>query len=124
MDRRILLVFTISAIVSMFVGNLLALLQSNVKQILAYSSIAHIGYLLVALLASGELAVEAVTFYLVAYLITTLGVFGIVSVLSYTHREADSIEDCQALFRRRPSLASVFTAMLLSLARARVAPAS
>ena len=124
MDRRILLVFTISAIASMVVENLLALLQSNVKQILAYSSIAHIGYLLVALLASGELAVEAVTFYLIAYLITTLGAFGVVSVLSYTHREADRIGDCQALFCRRPKLASVFTAMLLLLASARVAPAS
>ncbi|HEX2330410.1 MAG TPA: NADH-quinone oxidoreductase subunit N [Candidatus Angelobacter sp.] len=115
-DHRILLVLTIIAIASMLAGNLLALLQSNVKRILAYSSIAHMGYLLVALLASGELAVEAVTFYLVAYFITTLGAFGVVSVLSHTHREADRIEDYQALFWRRPALASVFTVMLLSLA--------
>jgi NADH-quinone oxidoreductase subunit N len=115
-DRRILMVFTTIAITSMLVGNLLALLQSNVKRILAYSSIAHMGYLLVAFLASGELAVEAITFYLVAYFITTLGAFGVVSVLSSSNREADRIEDYHALFWRRPALAGVFTVMLLSLA--------
>jgi len=111
-----LLVFTIIAIASMLAGNLLALLQSNVKRILAYSSIAHVGYLLVALLAGRELAVEAITFYLVAYFITTLGAFGVISVLSPSHREADRIDDYHALFWRRPALASVFTVMLLSLA--------
>ncbi len=116
MNRQILLVFTIIAIASMLAGNLLALLQSNVKRILAYSSIAHMGYLLVAFLAGGELAVEAITFYLVAYFITTLGAFGVVSVLSRSDREADRIEHYQALFWRRPVLAGVFTVMLLSLA--------
>lgn len=115
-NHQILLVFTIIAIASMLAGNLLALLQSNVKRILAYSSIAHMGYLLVAFLASGELAVEAVTFYLVAYFITTLGAFGVVSALSTRDREAENIDDYHALFWRRPALAGVFTVMLLSLA--------
>lgn len=115
-NRQVLLVFTIIAIASMLAGNLLALLQRNVKRILAYSSIAHMGYLLVGFLASGELAVEAVTFYLVAYFITTVGVFGVVSALSTHEREAESLEDYRALFWRRPALAGVFTLMLLSLA--------
>ena len=97
-------------------GNLLALLQNNIKRILAYSSIAHMGYLLVAFLASGGLAVEAVTFYLVAYFITTVGAFGVVSALSTRDGEAENIEDYHALFWRRPALAGVFTVMLLSLA--------
>ena len=115
-NHRILLLFSIIAIASMLAGNLLALLQSNVKRILAYSSIAHMGYLLVAFLASGELAVEAVTFYLVAYFITTLGAFGVVSALSTHDREAEDIDDYHALFWRRPAVAGVFTLMLLSLA--------
>ena len=115
-NRQILLVFTIIAIASMIVGNLLALLQTNIKRILAYSSIAHLGYLLVAFLAAGAWAVEAVSFYLVAYFITTLGAFGVVSVLSTSDAEADRIEDYRGLFWRRPALASVFTVMLLSLA--------
>jgi len=110
------LVFAIIAVASMLTGNLLALLQSNVKRILAYSSIAHLGYLLVAFLAGGVFAIEAVTFYLVAYFITTLGAFGVVTILSDGTREADRLEDYRGLFWRRPVLATVFTLMILSLA--------
>jgi NADH-quinone oxidoreductase subunit N len=104
------------AAASMIAGNLLALLQSNVKRILAYSSIAHLGYLLTAYLAGGSLAVTAVTFYLIAYFVTTLGAFGIVVVLSGPQKEAEHLDDYRGLFWRRPWLAGVFTAMLLSLA--------
>jgi NADH-quinone oxidoreductase subunit N len=107
--------FSAIAVASMFVGNLLALLQDNVKRILAYSSIAHLGYLLVAFLASGPFGVEAVTFYLAAYFVTTLGAFGIVTVLSGTRGDADGIEDYRGLLWRRPALAAVFAVMLLSL---------
>jgi NADH-quinone oxidoreductase subunit N len=110
------ILFSVVAIASMFAGNLLGLLQNNVKRILAYSSIAHLGYLLVAFQASGDLAPTAVGFYLVSYFATTLGAFGVVGVLSDSTKDADSIEDYKGLFWRRPALASVFTAMLLSLA--------
>jgi NADH-quinone oxidoreductase subunit N len=109
-------VFAIIAIASMLAGNLLALLQNNVKRILAYSSIAHLGYVLVAFLAGGERGAEAVTFYLVAYFVTILGAFGVIAVLSPADREWESIDDYRGLFYRRPALAGVFTAMLLSLA--------
>ena len=114
--HSVFVVFSIIAIASMIVGNLLALLQNNVKRILAYSSIAHLGYVLVAFLAGGNRAAEAVTFYLVAYFVTTLGAFGVVSVLSNGERDADSLDDYQGLFWRRPALAGIFTMMLLSLA--------
>jgi len=110
------LVFSAIAIASMFAGNILALLQNNVKRILAYSSIAHLGYLLVAFLASGDLAPTAGAFYLVAYFVTTLGAFGVVGVLSDNTKDADSLEAYQGLFWSRPVLAAVFTAMLFSLA--------
>jgi NADH-quinone oxidoreductase subunit N len=110
----ILLVYV--AVVSMLAGNLLALFQDNVKRLLAYSSIAHMGYLLVAFLAGGELRLTAVVFYLVAYFITTLGAFGVVTVLSGKERDADRLDDYRGLFFRRPWLAGIFTAMLLSLA--------
>lgn len=112
----LLLALALIAIASMFAGNLLALQQENVKRILAYSSIAHLGYLLVALLAGGELAVPAVTLYLVAYTITTLCAFGVVTALSSQAREADALRDYRGLFWRRPWLAAAFTAALLSLA--------
>jgi NADH-quinone oxidoreductase subunit N len=113
--QPVVVVFTIIAIASMLGGNLLALLQSNVKRILAYSSIAHMGYVLVAFIASGELAVQAVTFYLVAYFVTIIGAFGVVTVLSNSEEDAESLEAYRGLFWRRPALAGVMTAMLLSL---------
>ncbi|KAA5549291.1 NADH-quinone oxidoreductase subunit N [Adhaeribacter rhizoryzae] len=113
---NLMLIFTIIAIASMLAGNLLALRQKNIKRLLAYSSIAHLGYILVAFLAGNRLGVEAVSFYLVAYFITSLGAFGVVALLSDTERDADQLEDYRGLFWRRPATAAVFTAMLLSLA--------
>ncbi len=109
-------VITIIAVASMIVGNFLALLQNNVKRILAYSSISHIGYLLVAFMAGGKLAATAVGYYLAAYFVMTIGAFGVVTVLSSRQRDADSLDDYRGLAWRRPWLAGVFTAMLLSLA--------
>ncbi|HEV7218538.1 MAG TPA: NADH-quinone oxidoreductase subunit N [Terriglobales bacterium] len=114
--RPVFVLFAIIAIASMLIGNLLALLQNNVKRILAYSSIAHMGYLLVAFEAGGSMASEAIAFYLVAYFITTVGAFGVVTVLSDEERDADTLEDYAGLFWRKPVLASIFTLMLLSLA--------
>ncbi len=104
------------AIASMVAGNLLALLQDDVKRLLASSSIAHLGYVLVALLAGGRLAGEAVTFYLAAYFASTLAAFGVVSVLSGPDGEAEAVEEYRGLFWRRPWLAALFTGALLSLA--------
>ncbi len=114
----IAMMINVIAILSIIVGNLLALLQTNVKRILAYSSVAHLGYLLVALLAGGALAVEAVTYYLVAYFVMTMGAFGIVTVLSASGMGADldDLNDYRGLLWRRPWLGGAFTTMLLSLA--------
>ncbi|MDA8326092.1 MAG: NADH-quinone oxidoreductase subunit N, partial [Nitrospiraceae bacterium] len=110
------LVATIISIAYMFTGNLLALLQENVKRILAYSSIAHLGYLVVAFLASGPLRVTAVSYYLVSYFIAMLGAFGVVSVLSDGQGDAEDLEAYRGLSSRRPFIAGVFSAMLFSLA--------
>jgi NADH-quinone oxidoreductase subunit N len=114
--RAVFVLFAIIAIASMLIGNLMALLQNNVKRILAYSSIAHMGYLLVAFEASGAMASEAIAFYLMAYFITTVGAFGVVTILSAEERDADRLADYAGLFWRRPVLASIFTLMMLSLA--------
>ncbi|MRG43984.1 NADH-quinone oxidoreductase subunit NuoN [Chitinophaga sp. SYP-B3965] len=109
-------VFAIIAMASMFVGNWLALLQQNVKRLLAYSSIAHMGYILIAFLAGQLAGQEAVIFYLVAYVITSIGAFGVLAILSDKVRDAELLEDFSGLFWRHPWLATVFTGMLLSLA--------
>jgi NADH-quinone oxidoreductase subunit N len=109
-------VFTVIAALSMFVGNLLALRESNIKRLLAYSSIAHLGYVLVAFLAGGQQALRAVAFYLVTYFVTTLGAFAVISALSPKERDADTIDDYRGLAGRRPWVAAILTTMLLSLA--------
>ena len=110
------LVLTIIAIASMLTGNLLALSQTNIKRILAFSSIAHMGYLLVALLAGGSLGAPAATYYLIAYAATILGAFGLMTVLSGPRYEAASIDDYRGLFWKRPLVAGAFTTTILSLA--------
>lgn len=113
------LVLNLIAIASMVAGNLLALLQDDVKRILAYSSIAHLGYIFVAFLIGGHFAVEAVTFYMATYVIMILGAFGVVSVVSRPTDGAEEqtrLNDYAGLFWRRPWLATAFTLALLSLA--------
>ncbi len=112
----ILLVFSIIAIASMFIGNFLALLQDNVKRIMAYSSIAHFGYILVAFLAAGNMGIEAGAFYLTAYFVTIIGAFGTITILSGKEREAEEIEDYRGLYWRHPWIASIFTVFMFSLA--------
>jgi NADH-quinone oxidoreductase subunit N len=109
---------TVIAMLSMLAGNLLALQQQNLKRILGYSSIAHLGYLLVAILAAGALGRVAVVFYIVTYALTMVAAFGVVATLSTanTARDADRIADLRGLFWSRPLAAAVMTLALLSLA--------
>ncbi len=109
-------VFTVLAIASMFLGNFLALLQRDLKRLLAYSSIAHMGYLLVAFLAGGPLAVTAVTFYLLVYFITTLGAFGVITALSNKETDFSQLAGYRGLAYRYPFLGAVLAVMMFSLA--------
>lgn len=108
--------FSILAALSMIVGNLLALLQTNVKRMLAYSSVAHLGYLLVAFVASGPLRPVAVGYYLAAYFITIVGAFGVIAALSRQGRDVETAAELTGLAWSKPWHAAVLTAMLLSLA--------
>jgi NADH-quinone oxidoreductase subunit N len=115
--RTVFLTISVLAIATMFAGNLLALLQTNVKRLLAYSSIAHIGYLLIPLLAVGTSAPSSVAFYLVSYLATVILAFGIVSILSASRSMGDleELDDYRGLAARQPVVAAVFALALLSL---------
>ncbi|NII29704.1 NADH-quinone oxidoreductase subunit N [Pseudoflavitalea sp. X16] len=109
-------VIAVIAIASMIIGNLLALQQKNIKRLLAYSSIAHFGYLLVAFLPGNKAGTEAVSFYLLTYSITILAALGIVTVLSTRQKDAEELAAYQGLFWRKPVMAAVLTIALLSLA--------
>jgi NADH-quinone oxidoreductase subunit N len=120
--------FWIAAAVTMSLGNLLALLQDNVKRMLAYSSVAHAGYMLMGLAAAPKLVsplagegiapvggVEAVLFYIVAYGAMTIGAFAILSWLSGQDRSVETVEDLTGLSRTHPGTALVMVLFLFSL---------
>jgi NADH-quinone oxidoreductase subunit N len=103
------------AFVTMVVGNLAALAQTNLKRMLAYSSVAHAGYLLAAFVAAPARAGEAVLFYLVAYAAVNLGAFGALAALARDGREPLALRDLAGLADRRPALAAAITVFLVSL---------
>ncbi|PPE73624.1 NADH-quinone oxidoreductase subunit NuoN [Solimonas fluminis] len=109
---------TILALASMIVGSLLALRQDNLKRLLAYSSIAHFGFLLIVLVAPGSRSLETAGVYMATYLITSLGVFGVIALVSSPagERDREKLSEYQGLFWQRPYVVSIFTAMMLSLA--------
>jgi NADH-quinone oxidoreductase subunit N len=105
----------LSATLSMTIGNVGALMQNNVKRMLAYSSIAHAGYVLVAFAARQEIGIAAAIFYAASYAAMNLGAFAVVSYFSAAGERYTSIDDYSGLGRRAPVLAFTLTIFLLSL---------
>jgi NADH-quinone oxidoreductase subunit N len=103
------------AVLTMTVGNVVALAQLNLKRMLAYSSIAHVGYMLVGVVAGGALGNGSVLFYLLVYTFTTAGAFGAILVLERAGHEAVRLEDFGGLATRHPLVALALSIFLLSL---------
>ena len=112
----LVIVISVIAVVSMFAGNLMALRQTNLKRLLAYSSIAHVGYLMITLLTGNNSGIQAAIFYLVVYMITSLGAFAIISIFSNLTGHSEDVAFYKGLFWKKPWVAIVFTLILLSLA--------
>jgi len=104
------------AAITMVVANLIAVVQSNVKRMLAYSSVAHAGYLLVAITAANEVAAAGLLFYLLVYAVMNIGAFAVVIAVSRQGEENLQIEEYSGLGGRQPLLALFLTVFLLSLA--------
>ena len=104
------------AVLTMFVGNIIALSQTNIKRMLAYSSIAHAGYLLIGLIANNDMGNAGILFYLAAYTFMNLGAFGVVVALGKYGEENLEITDYQGLGFRRPLTALAMTIFMFSLA--------
>jgi NADH-quinone oxidoreductase subunit N len=114
-SRPWLLSLAVLAVLTMTLGNLAALRQSSLKRMLAYSSIAHGGYILAALVAGNEVGKSAILFYLAAYALTNLGAFGVISLLGTRERANDDLRDYAGLWHSHPALATLMTMFLLSL---------
>ena len=106
---------SVIAAATMIVGTVVGVVQSNIKRMLAYSSIAHAGYLLLGIIAANSTGKSAILFYLLAYAVTNLGALGIVAILGTPQNEHDELRDFAGLWRSRPALAGLMTIFLLSL---------
>ncbi len=107
--------FWVLAVLSMTLGNVVAIAQQNLKRMLAYSSIAHVGYMLVGIVAGGGLGGGSVLFYLLVYTFTTAGAFGVILLLERSGEEAVGVGDTAGLATRHPLAALALALFLLSL---------
>jgi NADH-quinone oxidoreductase subunit N len=114
-DSSINTVFAVLAVASMVIGNVVAISQSNIKRMLAYSSIAHAGYMLIGITVGGDLSLAGVLFYLVSYMFTNIGAFGIVAVIENKEQGGTDIDDFRGLYYNRPSLAVMMAVFMFSL---------
>jgi NADH-quinone oxidoreductase subunit N len=108
-------VLTVVAAATMILGAVVGVVQTNVKRMLAYSSIAHAGYLMLGIIATTDTGKAAVLFYLLAYAVSNLGALGIVALLGTSQHPHDELRDFAGLWRSRPGLAGLMTVFLLSL---------
>jgi NADH-quinone oxidoreductase subunit N len=103
------------AVATMILGTVVGVAQTSLKRMLAYSSIAHGGYLLAGLVAGNDIGKAAILFYLAAYALTNLGAFGVIALLGTRERANDDLRDYAGLFHSHPALALMMTFFLLSL---------
>jgi NADH-quinone oxidoreductase subunit N len=115
---------TVLAVLSMAIGNITAIAQTNIKRMLAYSTISHMGFMLLGLLAgvvdgnlfSAANAYSSALFYSITYVLTTLGTFGVIMLLARSGFEAENMDDFKGLNQRSPWFAGVMLVLMLSLA--------
>ncbi len=113
-DWQILLILL--AILSMAIGNIIAIAQTNIKRMLAYSTIAHVGYLLLGIITGTQAGYAASMFYVIVYSLMTLGGFGMIVLLSRAGFEAERLEDFKGLNERNAWYAALMLILMLSMA--------
>jgi NADH-quinone oxidoreductase subunit N len=113
-EWQVLLAFV--AATSMIVGNLMAIAQSSLKRLLAYSGVAQAGYVLIGVIAGGQSGLAAVLFYLFVYMFMNFGAFAVVTMLAGPEGDRDRLSDLDGLYRRSPLMAILMTVFMLSLA--------
>ena len=107
---------TVLAVLSMVIGNLIAIVQTNLKRMLAYSTISHVGFLLMGILSGTPGGYQASLFYTIAYVIMTSGAFGMILLLSRQGFESDRLDDFKGLNTRSPWFAGMMAMLMFSMA--------
>ena len=116
LDEQWRLLLALLATASLVVGNLIALMQANLKRMLAYSAVSHIGFVFLGLAGGGDAGYAAAMFYVISYAIMSAAAFGVIVVLSSKGYEADTLDDFRGLNQRSPWLAGMMLCAMFSLA--------
>jgi NADH-quinone oxidoreductase subunit N len=111
-----IVVVWVIAVLTMTLGNVVAIAQDNIKRMLAYSSIAHAGYIMVAIAASNQLGIQSIPFYLIAYAFMNLGAWSVVTAMTRKGEEGTTLYDYTGLFRQHPILAGPMALFMIALA--------
>jgi NADH-quinone oxidoreductase subunit N len=106
----------IMAVLSLAIGNVTAIAQTNLKRMLAYSAISHMGFLLLGVLSGSSEGFAAAMFYVIVYVMTTLGVFGVMLLLARDGFEAEELDDYKGLNQRSPWYAALMLLLMFSMA--------
>jgi NADH-quinone oxidoreductase subunit N len=109
-------ILIILSVASMFVGNIIAIAQSNIKRMFAYSTISHVGFILMGILTGTQAGYAAAMFYVISYVIMSLGGFGMILLMSRAGYEAENIEDYKGLNHKSPWYAFIMMIVLFSMA--------
>ncbi|MFK5892011.1 MAG: NADH-quinone oxidoreductase subunit N, partial [Pseudomonadota bacterium] len=109
-------ILIILSVASMFVGNIIAIAQTNIKRMFAYSTISHVGFILMGILTGTQAGYAASMFYVVSYVIMSLGGFGMILLLSRAGYEAENIDDYKGLNQKSPWYAFIMMIVLFSMA--------
>jgi NADH-quinone oxidoreductase subunit N len=109
-------ILVIMAVLSMAVGNVIAIAQANLKRMLAYSTISHVGFLLLGVLSGSQAGYSAAMFYAIAYALMSMGGFGVILLLSRAGFESDSLDDLKGLNERSPWFAFIMLILMFSMA--------
>jgi NADH-quinone oxidoreductase subunit N len=106
----------VMAVASLAIGNLAAIMQTNIKRMLAYSTISHMGFLLLGVMSGSLAGYSSAMFYVVTYVVMSLGAFGMIAYLSHSGTEAENLDDLKGLNARHPWMAAIMAMILLSMA--------
>jgi NADH-quinone oxidoreductase subunit N len=109
------LVLSVLAVLSLGLGNLVAIVQTNLKRLLAYSTISHVGFIFLGFLAGSPQGVQSALFYMIVYVVMTAGAFGVLILMSVGGVEADELDDLKGLNRRSPWFAAIMLLVMVSM---------
>jgi NADH-quinone oxidoreductase subunit N len=110
------MILWVAAVATMFAGNIIALVQEDIKRMLAYSSIAHAGYLLIGFVAGTEMAQAGILYYLLAYALMNIGAFGVITLLGRDGEEYSTLTDFSGLGLKAPAMGLAMAIFMFSLA--------